>query len=262
MHTIENRRFLEMDNRLSEELRKQLPQLKEMAFDVEKTKQSFRRHKAAVTVQNLKKNNFNAYYADNIKEARELLLSLIEPESTIGCGDSHTLFALELDETLEEMECTVIPHMCALNAQAQKDTSGVYYKVGSKEDMKKILMNYLVSDVFLLGANAITVDGQIVNVDGTGNRVAGSLYGPDRIIVVAGTNKIVKDVDAARERVGFVAAPINNLKYDNDQMPCIKAGKCMNCSNDKRICNVTTIIHKMPDEADFHVILIGEDLGY
>lgn len=251
-----------MTCKLSDDVRKQLPSLKETAYDVEKTKQSFRRHKAKVTIDNLKKNNFNAYYADTMKEARDLLLSLIPKDATIGCGDSHTLFALEMDEPLNAMGCTVIPHTCALNRQAQKDTTGAYNKIGSKEDMKKILMNYLVSDVFLLGANAITVDGQIVNVDGTGNRVAGGIYGPDRIIVVAGSNKIVKDVDAARERVGFVAAPTNNLKYDNDQMPCVKAGKCMDCRNDKRICNVTTIIHKMPDEGDFHVILIGEDLGY
>lgn len=251
-----------MENKIPENISKQLPTLKSMEYDVEKTRKSFRKHKAEVAVKNLEKNNFSAYYADSLEEAAQKLLSLVEPNSTIGCGDSHTLFALNLDDDFKKMGCTVIPHMAALNAHAQNNDQAGYNKIGTKEDMKRILMNYLTSDVFILGANAITVDGQIVNVDGTGNRVAGGIYGPDRIIVVAGANKIVEDVDAARKRVGFTAAPINNLKYDNNTMPCIKAGKCVDCSSPERICNITTIIHKKPHESDFHVIIIGEDLGY
>lgn len=120
---------------------------------------------------------------------------------------------------------------------------------------------YLTADVFLLGANAITMTGEIVNVDGVGSRVVGGIYGPDRIVVVAGINKLVPDERAARERIAFVAAPMNNLKYDR-ACACVKTGCCPSCDAPNRICNVTTILHKKPMRSDYHVILIGESLGF
>ncbi len=113
----------------------------------------------------------------------------------------------------------------------------------------------------MLGANAITLDGQIINIDGTGNRIAGSLYGSDRIIVIAGANKIAKDLNAGLERIRFVAAQMNNIKYSNE-LPCKKSGICKECRSDQRNCNITSIIHKRPVDSDFHVILIGEELGF
>ena len=94
-----------------------------------------------------------------------------------------------------------------------------------------------------------------------GSRVVGGIYGPDRIVVVAGINKLVPDERAARERIAFVAAPMNNLKYDR-ACACVKTGRCPSCDAPNRICNVTTILHKKPMRSDYHVILIGESLGF
>jgi hypothetical protein len=133
--------------------------------------------------------------------------------------------------------------------------------LGSKQEMRDILMQYLVSNVFILGANAITMDGQIINIDGSGNRVAGSIYGPDRIIVVAGANKLVRDLNEGLTRIHDIAASMNNIKYDNT-LACNASGACNDCRSTSRNCNVTCILHKKPVEADFHVILIGEELGF
>jgi hypothetical protein len=133
--------------------------------------------------------------------------------------------------------------------------------IGNKQEMREILMQYLVANVFMLGANAITMDGQIINIDGTGNRIAGSLYGSDKIIIIAGANKLAKDLSAGLERIRFVAAQMNNIKYSNE-LSCNKSGICRNCRSEQRNCNITSIIHKRPVDSDFHVILIGEELGF
>lgn len=248
---------------MRKELKDKLPELRSMAYDREKIKSDYMRTKGEKTVENLKKNNFDAYYTDSLKSAADLICDLIPDGAMIGCGDSHTLFALDMEDRLKDgKNCTVIPHLCAMNKTAYYSSDEGYKRLGSKEDMKEILKDYLTSDVFLLGANAVSLDGQIVNVDGNGNRVAGSMYGPDRIIVVAGVNKICKDVDAARDRIRFTAAPMNNLKYEMEDMPCVKAGFCVDCRDPRRICNMTTIIHKKPTDSDFHVVIIGEDLGF
>lgn len=248
---------------MKKELKDKLPELRSMAFDEERINGDYNRTKGEKVVQNLKKNNFDAYYADSIEEAAKQLYELIPEDAMVSCGDSHTLFALDIEDKLkDEKNCTVIPHLCAMNKTAYYSSDEGYRRIGTAEEMKEVLKDYLTSDVFLLGANAISMDGQIVNVDGNGNRVAGSMYGPDRIIVIAGVNKLAKDVDAARERIKFVAAPMNNLKYSTEDMPCIKAGYCVDCSNPGRICNMTTIIHKKPTDSDFHVIIIGEHLGF
>lgn len=248
---------------MKKELKDKLPSLGKMAFDTNRIKNDFNRTKGEKVVENLIKNNFEAYYRNDVESAAELLLSLIPQDATVGCGDSHTLFALNIeDQLINKKNCTVIPHMSALNSHAYDNYEEDYIRIGSKEEAREILIEYLTSNVFILGANAISLDGQIVNVDGTGNRVAGSMYGPDRIIVVAGINKIAEDVSSARARVAFTAAPMNNIKYSKYDMPCVKAGKCVDCRNPERICNITTIIHKKPSESDFHVIIIGEDMGF
>jgi L-lactate utilization protein LutB len=252
-----------METKMNKDLRDRLPSLQSMEHDTAILKKKFDRNKGEIVVSNLKKNHFEAYYADSKQEAADLLYGLIPQGATIGCGDSHTLFALHIEERLvAEKDCIFIPHGVALNTHAQQSDTENNMVVGTKEEMREILMRYLVSDVFLLGANAISMDGQIVNVDGCGNRIAGSLYGPDRIIVIAGVNKLAPDLESARERIGFIAAPMNNLKYDQTDIPCVKAGTCHDCRNGGRLCNITTVIHKKPLDSDFHVIIIGEDLGY
>ncbi|MCY6485460.1 lactate utilization protein [Clostridium aestuarii] len=238
-----------------------MPKLKEEAYNRNTIRKDYLRQKGTVAVKNLKNNNFEAHYCDSIEEARKLVLSLIPDNGIIGCGDSHTVFALELDQELEKKNCVAIPHTCAVNNYAMEHNSPGFKVVGNKEEMRDILMQYLVANVFMLGANAITMDGQIINIDGAGNRIAGSLYGSDRIIVIAGVNKLVKDLNAGLDRIRFVAAQMNNIKYNND-LACNHCGSCMDCRSEQRNCNITSIIHKKPVDSDFHVIIIGEELGF
>ena len=238
-----------------------LPKLNEEEHDRSRIRNKYFKQKGTAAVKNLKKNNFEAYYCDSVEETGKLTLSLIPDNGIIGCGDSHTIFALGLDKELEKKNCVAIPHTCAVNNYAMENNSPGWNIVGSKQEMRDILMQYLVANVFILGANAITIDGQIINIDGAGNRIAGSLYGSDRIIVIAGANKLVKDLNAGLERLRFVAAPMNNIKYGNE-LACNTSGLCSDCRSEERNCNITSIIHKRPQDSDFHVIIIGEELGF
>lgn len=238
-----------------------MPKLRDEDCNRDEIRKKYLRQESQIAVRNLQKNNFDAHYCDSVEEARKLILSLIPDHGIIGCGDSHTIFALELDDELAKKGCVAIPHTCAVNHYAMEHNSPGFKVVGNKDEMRDILMQYLVANVFMLGANAITLDGQIINIDGTGNRIAGSLYGSDRIIIVAGANKIVKDLNSGLERIRLVAAEMNNIKYGND-LACNISGVCKDCRSDQRNCNITSIIHKRPVDSDFHVVVIGEELGF
>ena len=243
------------------EWRRHLLSLAAAAHDAEEIRAEYYRSKAETAVKNLRRNLFEAHYADSLDRAKELLLGLIPEGAVVGCGDSHTLFAMDLEGSLSEKGCTVIPHVC-VNRPFMEENGGFRDREEARRVTREIIRNYLASDVFLLGANAITMDGQIVNVDGRGNRIAGSLYGPERVIVLAGANKLVPDERAGRERAGFVSAAMNHVKYGKGEMPCMKAGVCLDCRHPERSCSITTVIHRKPHDADFHVILVGEELGF
>ena len=150
-------------------------------------------------VKALEKNNFQAHYAVNRTVAIEKALSLIPAGATIGVGGSWTLKELGIPEQLAKNGHTVYDH----------NIPGL-----TMEESLALRRKELLSDVFLSGANAITLDGQLVNTDGSGNRVAAMSFGPKKVIVIVGVNKIVSDLDAAMERIETVAAPINNKRLD------------------------------------------------
>ena len=244
------------------DLRKiRFPLLKAEAHNRGEIQKEHFRQRGEVAVKNLNKNNFHAYYCSTREEARQQVLTLIPNNSTIGFGDSHTIFALELEEPLEKKNCISIPHTCAVNANAFREKIPGFQILGDQQATKEILMQYLVADVFMLGANAITMDGQILNIDGAGNRIAGSIYGSERMIFIAGANKLVRDVEAGLARTRDEAAQMNNIKYDHD-LSCNKTGLCQECTSQYRNCNITAIYHKQPEAGDFHVIIIGEELGF
>ena len=197
-------------------------------------------------VKALEKNNFQAHYAVNRTVAIEKALSLIPAGATIGVGGSWTLKELGIPEQLAKNGHTVYDH----------NIPGL-----TMEESLALRRKELLSDVFLSGANAITLDGQLVNTDGSGNRVAAMSFGPKKVIVIVGVNKIVSDLDAAMERIETVAAPINNKRLDRPN-PCTITGMCMDCQGATRICNMTSILHKKPPAIDFHVVVVGEDLGF
>lgn len=244
------------------DLRKiRFPLLKAEAHNRDEIQKEHFRQRGEMAAKNLNKNNFHAYYCSTREEARQQVLTLIPNNSTIGFGDSHTVFALGLEEELEKMGCISIPHTCAVNANAFREKIPGFQILGDQQTTKEILMQYLVADVFMLGANAITMDGQIINIDGAGNRIAGSIYGSERMIFIAGANKLVRDVEAGLARTRDEAAQMNNIKYDHN-LSCNKTGLCQECTSQYRNCNITAIYHKQPEAGDFHVIIIGEELGF
>ena len=235
--------------------------IKDAQYNESEIRRIFFDSKGKAVVKALRKNEFQAEYFPTLAEAKEYLLSLIPDDSIVGIGDSHTVYAMDLDEDMERKGCYAIPNIAALNLHSYHSESYGYIKAPTREEARKILQDYLTSDVFVLGANAISMKGEIINVDGVGNRIAGSLYGADRIIVVAGVNKLVPDEQAGRDRISFIAAPMDQIKY-GDECAGVRAGSCPSCHTGERICNITTVIHRAPIESDFHVIIVGEELGF
>jgi hypothetical protein len=122
----------------------------------------------------------------------------------------------------------------------------------------------LLADVMVASTNALTLDGRLVNLDGSGNRVAGMLFGPRRVLLLVGMNKVVADLEAAFARIRTVAAPANNIRLAGIGLknPCIEDGRCHNCRSETRICNAWTVIEGSSVKDRIHVLLVGEDLGY
>ncbi|HPI99130.1 MAG TPA: lactate utilization protein [Synergistales bacterium] len=197
-------------------------------------------------VEALTKNGFSATYYGSAEEAVAAILEQIPEGSSVGVGGSWTVGELDLPGELDARGHEILDH----------GKAGL-----SREEKNEIRRKQLTCDVFLSGTNAVTMEGELVNVDGTGNRVAAMIYGPGKVIIVAGVNKIVKDLSAALIRIKTIAAPINNKRLGLPN-PCVQTGECMDCQGPTRICNVTTILHKKPLLSDIHVFIVGEDLGF
>ena len=131
----------------------------------------------------------------------------------------------------------------------------------SKDDLKKLYRDTFSADVYFTSTNAITEKGELYNVDGNGNRIAAMLYGPDKVIVIAGVNKIVRDIEEAVMRNERISAPAN-CKRLNRNTPCVKVGHCVNCSSEERICSEYTVIKRQGNKDRIHVIFLNEELGY
>ena len=197
-------------------------------------------------VEALRRNGFDAVFCPTAADAVKAVLDLVPGTASVGMGGSWTVSRLGLPAKLAAKGCEILDHANpALGAD-------------EKLAMRR---RQLLCDVFLTGTNAVTLDGELVNTDGFGNRVAAMIFGPGKVIVVAGANKVVRDVAQAEERIMMVAAPLNNRRL-NTGNPCTKTGECMDCDSPSRICNVTTVMHKRPRSTDIHVILLGEELGF
>ncbi|MDR2800418.1 MAG: lactate utilization protein [Desulfovibrio sp.] len=197
-------------------------------------------------VDALNKNNFTAVYFPGRESAVAHILGLTPDGSAVGIGGSMTERALDLSRKLADKGCTILDH----------GIGGL-----SAEERTVIRRKQLLSDVFLCSSNAVTLEGELINCDGNGNRVAAMIFGPKRVIVVAGTNKIVRNRQEGEQRIKLVAAPMNNkrLGFDN---PCVQRGECADCRRDTRICNATVILSRRLGLTDLHVVIIGEELGF
>ncbi len=198
------------------------------------------------TIENLNKNNMDGYFVKDEKELLEKIKELTNDGDTVGVGGSMTLFETGVIDFLRTENYNFLDR---------------YAQGLSKEDMMDIFKKSLLSDVYISSTNAITEDGELYNVDGNGNRVAAMIFGPDKVIIVAGVNKIVKDVEAAIERNREISAPANTVRL-NRKTPCAKVGYCMDCSSPERICNAYTLIRKQGRRGRIHVIFMDSELGY
>ncbi|MBI4965391.1 MAG: lactate utilization protein [Desulfomonile tiedjei] len=198
------------------------------------------------TLEALKKNGFEALVFPSKEEAAKYILELAEDCQSVGVAGTHTVRALGVIPKLEQSGKTMYDHW--------------KFKLGTPEELQ-CRKDQSRADLFLSSVNALTMTGQIVNRDGCGNRINAMTFGPGKVVLVAGRNKIVSDLDAAIARIEEVAAPIRAMSL-NRKTPCVKTGYCMDCDSPERICRITSIIHKRPVMTKITVLILDEDLGY
>ena len=208
-------------------------------------KETFFENQAATIIKKLNLRKMEGYYCKNVEEAKAKMLELIGNEKkTVGYGGSMTL-----DENGFKDSVTAAGHELIIREN---------YKTPEEEkELKSKLTN---ADFFLMSTNAITLDGELVNIDGRGNRVSYLIYGPDNVIVIAGMNKVVSTVEDGYRRIRNIATPPNCNRLDC-KTPCATTGKCGECFTDSICCEfVTTRMSRVPNR--IKVILVGETLGY
>ena len=196
-------------------------------------------------VANLKKRHFDAYFCETAKEAVDTALSLIPKGASVSWGGSASIAEIGLIDALYNSgEYNIL------------DRSKV-----SPDNRRAFQKEAMFCHTFLSSANAITEDGEIVNVDGNGNRVSAIIFGPESVIIIAGMNKVVKTVDDAISRARTVAAPINSQRFDIDT-PCKTTGYCTNCKSRDSIC-ATIVTNRLCKPAGrIKVILVNKNLGF
>ncbi len=194
----------------------------------------------------LKKNGFEARFMATAAEAADWIESLVKQGMTVGTGGSMTLAQLGIHERLEKAGAVVLNH----------SRKGL-----SPEEKMETMRAQLTSDLFLSSSNAVTLDGELFNIDGNGNRVAALTFGPKRTVVVVGFNKIVRNICEAESRAELFASPLNNKRLGTTN-PCTKTGRCMDCSAEGRICRIYSVLRRRPLKCDFTVVIVGETLGY
>ncbi|MBS7622213.1 lactate utilization protein [Candidatus Bathyarchaeota archaeon] len=200
------------------------------------------------TVEALKKNGFDSFYVSTKAMTLERMLQLIPKGSRVGIAGSMTIRQIGLDDALRKRGDQV---------------DDIWAKKYSMEEQLAVRRRHFDADVFLTSSNAITEDGKLINIDGLGNRVAAMVFGPKKVIIVAGINKIVKDVESGIRRIREVSAPMN-VKRFSGETPCTRDGHCdlQICQPPDRHCHILSIIEKRPMKTDTTVVLVGENLGY
>lgn len=196
-----------------------------------------------IMVKNLTSHGFEAYYCEDKEAALAKALELIPKGATVGWGGAMSAQQIGLLDAMNEGEYNAI----------DRD------KAPNMEEREKAMRACLQSDYFITGANALSIDGQMVNIDGMGNRVAAIVYGPKYVVVIAGMNKVVDSLEAAVVRARTVAAPANKQRFPL-QTPCAVTGVCGNCKTEG-ICNQMLITRNSKPISRIKVILVGEDLG-
>jgi len=199
-----------------------------------------------ITLESLRKHEFRAEFFSTREEGANFIMEMTAGCNTVGIAGTHTVRDLGLVPMLEKAGKTVYDHW--------------QLEVGALEEIA-CRKNQMLADMFLSSVNAVTMTGEIVNRDGCGNRINAMTFGPGKVVLVAGRNKIVADLEAAFGRIEETAAPIRAMSLKR-KTPCVQTGYCMDCDSSERICRITSVIHRKPMFTDITVIILDEDLGY
>ena len=207
-------------------------------------KELYYEKRAQVLIKNLENRHFEAFYCPTKEAALEKALSYIPANSSVGWGGAMSAQQIGLIDAIRQGEFTAI------------DRS----RCNTADEIRQTYLRCLGADVFLTGANALSLDGQMVNIDGTGNRLAAISYGPNTVLVIAGMNKVEDTLDAAITRARTVAAPLNQQRFLN-KTPCSATGVCADCKSEGCICNQILVTRHCRPAGRIKFILVGEELG-
>lgn len=207
-------------------------------------KELYYEKRGKILIKNLQNRNFEAYYCATKEEALNKALCLIPTNATVGWGGAMSAQQIGLLDAVRNGTYKVI----------DRDNCK------TPEEKTQAAMQCLHADVFLTGANGLSLDGQMINIDGMGNRVAAIVYGPKEIIVIAGMNKVEDTLEAAIKRARTVAAPMNQQRFERNT-PCTVTGACADCKSTDCICNQILITRNCRPAGRIKFILVGEDLG-
>ena len=202
-------------------------------------------NQAKTIIKNLKKRNMEGYYCKTGKEALELVQSMIPKGAVVTNGGSETLVETSIMELLQKGDYTYIDRKAAK----------------TPEESRALFGKIVTADYFLMSTNAITTEGELINVDGAGNRTACLIYGPAHVLVITGMNKVIPSVEDGIRRVRNIAAPPNSIRVGS-KTPCSVSGFCADCQSESCICCQTVITRRSMQAGRIHVILIGEDYGF
>lgn len=209
-------------------------------------KKQYYRNLAATIIKNLEKRQMEGYYFETAAEAVKKATSFLTPGCSVGFGGSMTLSESGMMDALQNH-----PDLTLFDRSKAKDAA----------ETKEIYRKCLTADYFFMSTNAITADGELVNIDGNGNRAAALIYGPEYVIILAGMNKVVRDVKEAISRVHNIAAPPNGNRL-NTKTPCAITGVCSDCFSPGCMCSHTVITRRSGTPGRIKILLIGEELGY
>lgn len=200
--------------------------------------------RAAVLVNNLQARHFEAFYCEDKQSALQKALELIPINAVVGWGGALSADQIGLLDAVKSGAYRTIDRSLCQNA----------------EEKRQAEKDCMFADVFITGANGLSIDGQMVNIDGTGNRVAATIFGPETVLVIAGMNKVEDSLEAAIRRARTIAAPLNQQRFQKN-VPCSATGKCADCKNEECICNQIVITRHCRPAGRIKFILVGEPLG-
>ncbi len=199
----------------------------------------------ATVVKNFARRGFEAYYCEDKEAALTKALELIPQTDVVSWGGSATIAEIGLQDAVKKR-----------NPVIDRDTAT------SPEEKQEIMRKALLCDTFIMSSNAVTSDGQLINIDGNGNRVAALCYGPKQVVVIVGINKIAGSFEAAMDRARNIAAPINVQRFAGAATPCAKTGLCADCQSSDSICAQFVVTRRCRPAGRIKVIVVGEKLGF